>query len=195
VIPDRATGRPYTQAAWPSMTIVVRTAASPVGFVPGIRRQLARVEPDRPASAPLRMEEVVRRSVGSRRFPMLALTAFGAVALLLAAVGVLGVVSHAVTQRTHEVGIRVALGAPHRSVVWLMVRSSMRWVLLGVVLGTAGALAAARLLSSMLFEVKPADPLVLVSVAALLGGAALAASYLPARRASRVDPISALRSE
>jgi putative ABC transport system permease protein len=141
------------------------------------------------------MEEVVRRSVGSRRFPMLALTAFAAMALLLAAVGVLGVVSHAVTQRTHEVGIRMALGAPHRSVVWLMVRSSMRWVLVGVVGGTAGALATARLLVGMLYEVKPADPWVLASVAGLLGGVALVASFLPARRATRVDPLTALRSE
>jgi len=126
---------------------------------------------------------------------MLALAAFAAIALLLAAVGVLGVVSHAVTQRTHEVGIRVALGAPRRSVVWLMVRSSMRWVLVGVVCGTAGALASGRLLAGMLYEVKPADPWVLAAVAGLLGGAALAASYLPARRATRVDPLAALRSE
>ena len=187
--------RPYTQAAWPSMTIVARTAAAPASFAPAIRRELARVEPDRPLSLPQTMEEVVRRSVGSRRFPMLALAAFAAVALLLAAVGVLGVVSHAVTQRTHEVGIRVALGAPLRSVVWLMVRSSMTWVLVGVACGTAGALAAARLLASMLYEVKPADPWVLATVVGLLGGVALAASYLPARRATHVDPLVALRSE
>ena len=187
--------RPYTQAAWPFMTIVVKTAGPPARLATPIRRAMSRAEPDSPITAPQTMEEVVRRSVGSRRFPMLALTAFAAIALLLAAIGVLGVVSHAVTQRTHEVGIRVALGAPRSSVLWLMVRSSMRWVLVGVLLGGAAALGAGRLLAGMLYEVKPADPWVLASVGALLALVALGASYLPARRATRVSPLVALRSD
>ena len=141
------------------------------------------------------MEQIVQRSVGSRRFPMLMLAGFAGLALILAAVGIVGVVSYAVTQRTREVGIRIALGAQPRSVVWLMVRSSMRWVLAGVVLGAAASLGATRLLAGMLYEVKPTDPWVLAAVAVLLAAVALAASYLPARRATRVDPLTALRSE
>jgi putative ABC transport system permease protein len=126
---------------------------------------------------------------------MLMLSAFAGLALLLAAVGIVGVVSYTVTQRTHEVGIRVALGARRTSVVWLMVRSSMWWVLGGVVAGAGASLLTARLFAALLYEVKPADPLVIAAVAALLTAVALAASYLPARRATRVDPLTALRTE
>jgi putative ABC transport system permease protein len=187
--------RPYTQAAWPWMSVVVRTAASPATFAAAVKGQMAVVEPDRPLSSPETMEDAVRGSVGSRRFPMLMLSAFAGLALLLAAVGIVGVVSYTVTQRTHEVGIRVALGARRTSVVWLMVRSSMWWVLGGVVAGAGASLLTARLFAALLYEVKPADPLVIAAVAALLTAVALAASYLPARRATRVDPLTALRTE
>jgi putative ABC transport system permease protein len=187
--------RPYTQAAWPFMTIVVRTASAPASYDAAIRREMAAVEPDRPLSAAETMDAVVGGSVGARRFPMLMLAAFAALALVLAAVGIVGVVSYAVTQRTHEVGIRVALGARPGSVLWLIVAASMRWVAAGVAAGVVGALAVTRVLRQVLYEVKPADPWVLASVAALLAGVALVATYLPARRATRVDPLTALRSE
>jgi len=187
--------RPYTQAAWPWMQIVARTATAPETFAPAVKRAMAAVEPDRPLSSPYTMERTVQRSVGSRRFFMLMLTAFAGLALLLAAVGIVGVVSYAVTQRTHEVGIRLALGARPKNVVWMMVRSSMRWVLAGVALGVAASLGATRVLATMLFEVKPADPAVLAGVASLLAATALVASYLPARRATRIDPLDALRAE
>ena len=187
--------RPYTQAAWPWMQIVVKTTTAPGAFAPAVKREMAAAEPDRPLSTPRTMEQIVQRSVGSRRFPMLMLAGFAGLALILAAVGIVGVVSYAVTQRTREVGIRIALGAQRRSVVWLMVRSSMRWVLAGVGLGAAASLGATRLLAGMLYEVKPTDPWVLAAVAVLLAAVALAASYLPARRATRVDPLTALRSE
>ncbi len=187
--------RPYTQAAWPWMQIVVRTATAPETFAPAVKRAMAAVEPDRALSSPYTMERTVRQSVGSRRFFMLMLTAFASLALLLAAVGIVGVVSYAVTQRTHEVGIRLALGAQRKNVVWMMVRSSMKWVLAGVALGAAASLGATRVLATMLFDVKPADPWVLSAVAALLAATALVASYLPARRATRIDPLDALRSE
>ena len=187
--------RPYTQAAWPWMQIVVKTAAAPETFATPVKRAMASVEPDRPLSSPRTMEQVVQRSVGSRRFPMLMLTTFAGLALLLAAVGIVGVVSYAVTQRTHEVGIRLALGAQRRDVVWLMVRASMWWVLAGVAVGTAASLGATRVLSGLLFDVKPANPWVLGATAVLLAATALVASYLPARRATRINPLDALRTE
>ncbi|RPJ72563.1 MAG: FtsX-like permease family protein, partial [Acidobacteria bacterium] len=187
--------RPYTQAAWPWMHVVVRTAVAPASFAPRVKEAMGRIEPDRPLAAPRTMEEIVRGSVGSRRFPMLMLAAFAGLALVLAAVGIIGVVSYSVTQRTHEIGIRVALGAQRRDVVWLIIRNSMAWVLVGIAGGLAASIAASRLLSGMLYEVKPGDPLVLAAVAAILSVVALIATYVPARRATTVDPLVALRTE
>jgi putative ABC transport system permease protein len=142
---------------------------------------------------PETMEEVVRDSTGSWRFPMLLLSAFAALALALAAVGIFGVVSYSVTQRTQEIGIRMALGAQAGDVLRLMVRGSMVWALAGVGAGIVGALGLTRLLQGMLYGVRPGDPLVLGAVALLLTVVALMASYIPARRAARVDPMVALR--
>jgi len=141
------------------------------------------------------MEEVVHNSTGSRRFPMLLLSVFSVVALVLAAVGIVGVVGHSVTQRTHEIGIRMALGAETFDVLRLMVNSSMVWVLVGIAVGTVGSALLTRLLTGMLYDVRPLDPIVLGGVALLLAGVALVASYLPARRAARIDPIAALRCD
>ncbi len=185
--------RPYPQAAWPSMTIVVRTASSPGAFVEPVKKAIAEIDPGQPVSSATTMEEVLHDSVGPRRFPMLLLSVFAALALVLAAVGISGVVSYAVTQRTHEIGIRVALGANKMDVLRLVVTHSMLWAGAGTVAGIAGALGVMRLLSGMLYEVRPADPLVLASVSALLMGVALLSCYLPARRAARVDPTTALR--
>jgi putative ABC transport system permease protein len=139
------------------------------------------------------MEEVVHNSTGSRRFPMLLLSTFAGLALALAAVGIVGVVSYSVTQRTHEIGIRMALGAQAHEVLGLLVRGSMVWALLGVIIGIGGALGLTRLLGGLLYGVRPSDPLVLGSVALLLIAVALVASYVPARRATKVDPTIALR--
>jgi putative ABC transport system permease protein len=141
------------------------------------------------------MEDVVRNSTGSRRFPMLLLSVFSMVALVLAAVGVAGVVSHSVAQRTHEIGIRMALGAGTLDVLRLMVNINMAWVLAGLAAGVAGSAGLTRLLTGMLYEVRPLDPVVLGGVSVLLAAVALLASYLPARRAARIDPIAALRCE
>jgi putative ABC transport system permease protein len=141
------------------------------------------------------METIERDSTGSRRFPMMLLGAFGAIALALAVVGVYGVVSYLVTQRTREIGIRMALGARGAQVLRLVVAGSLRPVLGGLVLGSAGALFAARLLGVLLFQVQPGDPGVLGAIAAILGGAAIVASLVPARRASMVDPMTALKEE
>ncbi len=187
--------RPYTQAAWPFMNMVVRTTAAPAAFLGQVKKVLTDIEPDRPVSNVQTMEDLVHDSVGSRRFPMLLLVAFALLGLVLAAVGILGVVSYSVAQRTHEIGIRMALGARTGDVLALMVAGNMKWVLAGTGLGILGSLGLTRLLGKLLYEVRPADPMVLGAVSLALVLVALLASYLPARRAARVDPMVALRCE
>jgi putative ABC transport system permease protein len=187
--------RPYTQAGWPVMTVVLRTTSSPVAFIVRAKRALAEILPDRPVSNVDTMEDVVRDSTGPRRFPMLLLSGFALLALVLAAVGIAGVVSYSVTQRTHEFGLRMALGARTIDVLSLVVGRSMKWALAGMGIGIAGSVGLTRLLSGLLYDVRPADPVVLGAVGLLLAGIALLASYLPARRATKVDPIVALRYE
>ena len=187
--------RPYTQAGWPIMQIVVRTIATPGRFLEPVKRALAEFAPDRPVSDVATMEEIVESSTGSRRFPMLLLSGFAAIALALAAVGIIGVVGHSVTQRTHEIGIRMALGAGSIDVLRLMLNSSMGWVLAGLAVGVAGSAGLTRLLGGMLYEVRPLDPVVLGGVSLILATVALAASYVPARRAANIDPMVALRCD
>jgi putative ABC transport system permease protein len=187
--------RPFTQAGWPSMQIVIKTATPPVAFAASAKAALAKIEPASTPSLDETMEQTVRGSLGSRRFPMLLLTTLAGLALVLAAVGIIGVVNHSVTQRTHELGVRIALGAQARDILALVLRGSLRWTILGVVIGVAGSLVAAQLLAKLLYDVKPNDPGVLAIVACVIVGVALCASYAPARRATRVDPMIALRNE
>jgi putative ABC transport system permease protein len=187
--------RPYTQAAWPVMTVVVRTISAPMSFAPAIKTTMREVEPDRPVSGIETMENIVQDSLGSRRFPTLLLSSFALLALVLATVGILGVVSYSVAQRTHEIGIRMALGARAVDVLKLMVSGSMTWVVVGVAVGVAGSLGLTRLLGTLLYNVKPSNPVVLGTVSLLLTAIGLLASYIPARRAARVDPMVALRYE
>jgi putative ABC transport system permease protein len=187
--------RPYSQAAWPVMTVVVKTASEPAAFTTAVRSGLQGIDPDLPVARVSTMETIARNSTGARRFPMMLLTAFGTVALALAVIGVYGVVSYVVTQRTREIGIRVALGARRGQVLRLVLRGAMGPVLVGVAAGAIGAVFAARLLGTLLYEVKPADPVVLVAIATLLAGAAAAASLVPGARATRVDPIAVLKAE
>jgi putative ABC transport system permease protein len=187
--------RPYTQAGWPVMQIVVRTIATPGRFLEPVKRALADFAPDRPVSSVATMEEIIESSTGSRRFPMLLLSGFALIALVLAAVGIVGVVGHSVIQRTHEIGIRMALGAGTADVLRLMVTGSMAWVVAGLLIGAAASSGLTRLMTGMLYEVRPLDPAVLCGVAALLALVALAASYIPARRAAKIDPIAALRCD
>src|SRR5215475_4327373 len=187
--------RPYNQAAWPMMTVVVRTASSPGPFINPIKQALARFEPERAVSGAQTMEEVIYDSVGSRRFPMMLLAAFSLVALTLSAVGISGVVAFSVSQRTREIGIRLALGAQKGAVIWLALNRSMAAALIGVGAGLLASFALTRFLTGLLFEVKPMDPLVLGSAALILTGVAFIACYMPARRATEVDPMTALRCE
>jgi putative ABC transport system permease protein len=187
--------RPYMQAGWPVMNVVVRTNHSPRTFAAAVKKAIADALPDWPVAGFETMEEVVHDSTGSRRFPMLLLSVFSMVALLLAAVGIVGVVGHSVAQRTHEIGLRMALGAGNLDVLRLVVSGKMLWVLAGLAAGVAGSTGLTRLLSGLLYGVRPLDPMVLGGVSALLGAVALVASYLPARRALRIDPMVALRCE
>jgi putative ABC transport system permease protein len=187
--------RPYMQAGWPVMNIVVHTVNSPARFTNPLKKALAEILPDQPVSGVQLMENVVHDSTGSRRLPMLLLSVFSGLALVLAAVGIVGVVGHSVAQRTREIGIRRALGARTVDVLRLMVNSSMVWVLVGLSAGLIASAGLTRLLTGLLYNVRPLDPVVLGVVSLLLIAVALLASLLPARSAAKIDPMVALRFE
>ena len=178
------------------VTTVVRAAADAdaAATVTALRQTLAALDPNVPAEFST-MEAQVGTSVADRRFTMLVLASFGAIALLLAAIGVYGVLAYAVVQRTQEIGIRMALGADARSVVGLVLKGALGSVLTGIVIGLAAVAALTRMLQSMLFEVRPTDPLTLAVALALVAGVAWLAGFLPARRATRIDPLVAMRVE
>jgi putative ABC transport system permease protein len=141
------------------------------------------------------MEQIISGSLAERRFTMLLLIIFAATALLLAAVGIYGVMSYTVTRRTHELGIRTTLGASRREIVGLVLRQGMKLAAIGMAAGLVAALVLTRLMAGLLYGVRPADPATLAAVTLLLGGIALLACYIPARRATAVDPVVALRCE
>ncbi len=186
---------PFAQRSWPFMRIVARTKSDPSLVVGAIREALKAIDKDQPIDKVTTMSSVVSRSIGARRFYMQLLGMFAALAFILAAVGIYGVVSYSVAQRTREIGIRVALGAQSRDVLGLVVKEALRLTVLGVILGLAGAFAATRILRSLLFEVTPTDPATFICLSLLLTLVALLASYIPARRATKVDPLLALRWE
>jgi putative ABC transport system permease protein len=186
-------------AAWDwiqrSMTVAARGTADPMRLVPGLRDAVRAVDPAVPLYQVGTMDDRITRSLAQARFSTALLTAFGAVALLLAAIGVFGVISYGVSQRTQEIGVRVALGADQGDVVRLIVRHGAALAGAGLLIGLAGALAATRLLATLLYQVNPTDPPTFLLGAAVLGTCALAAAALPAVRAARLDPAVALRSE
>jgi putative ABC transport system permease protein len=187
--------RPYNQAAWPFMSVVTKTAAAPAAFAAPVKDALRVVEPQLPVASVDTMERIIGDSVAPRRFGMRLLAAFALVALVLAAVGIAGVVSYSVTQRTQEIGIRLALGAQPGDVLRLIVRGSLSWTLAGLAVGLVAALALGRYMETLVFGVKPTDPFVLGAVSVVLLAVSLGAAYLPAREATGVDPVTALRSE
>jgi predicted lysophospholipase L1 biosynthesis ABC-type transport system permease subunit len=176
-------------------TLVAEAAGGdPAALAPVLRSTVRAADPD--VAVPLRaLSELVADSVAERRFLLLVLAGFAGVALVLAAVGIYGVVSYAVARRTREMGIRLALGAAPQSVVSLVLTGALRSVGAGLVLGILGGLALSGFLRSLLYEVPPTDPVTFSVVPLLLLGAALLASWLPARRGTRVDPIKAMRAE
>jgi predicted permease len=187
--------RPYWD--WPTrrMQLVVRAAGNPLSIAGTLRVAVNRVDPDVPMTHIRTMQEVLEDSAAQQRFQMLLAAVFAATALLLASLGIYGVISYAVARRTNEVGIRMALGAPAGNVYRLMLRQAMTPVIIGLAAGMAVAVAAGNVLSKLLYEVSPRDPATLASVAVMLGLVGLAACTLPARRAMRVDPLEALRCE
>jgi putative ABC transport system permease protein len=175
--------------------LAVRTSSPPPAIVSNLRQIVRSLDPEVPLFQVRTMQDVLSESVAPRRFNMLLLAAFAGLALLLASIGIYGVMSYSVSQYTHEIGIRIALGASAANVLRLIVREGMTLVLIGLAVGATGALALTRVMSSLLFDVKPWDPLTFASVSLLLAAVAFAASYIPARRATRVDPMFALRYE
>lgn len=175
------------------MSLVLRTTADPAAIVPAVRREIATLDPNLPLFNVRSLEAALGAAVARPRFYMLMLSIFAAAALVLCAVGIFGVMSFTVVQRTREIGVRIALGAAPQSVVRMVVGGALGLALAGVAIGLLTAAAGARLLSSLLFGVGPADPVTLGGVALLLTMVAAAAGYLPARRATRVDPAVALR--
>ena len=175
-------------------SFVVR-ANDPSVAASALRRAIADADPRLPAADIASMDDLVMQSLGTRRFSMVLLTTFALVALALTCVGIYGVSSYSVAQRTREIGVRIALGAQPRSVVGLVVRQSIRPAIVGLGAGFVLALLVSRLIASMLFGVGPRDPLSLSAVASLLAVVALVATWIPARRASRVDPVRALRAD
>jgi putative ABC transport system permease protein len=186
---------PFTQFPSFFMTLVVRTSGDPLNLVAAARSEVLAVKNDQPISNVHTMEELLSNSVAQRRFNMLLLSIFAGVALLLAAVGIYGVMSYSVAQRTHELGVRMALGAQTSHVLALVVKQGMTLALAGVGIGLAAAFALTRILASLLYGVSATDPLTFSVIALLLASVALLACYLPARRATKVDPMIALRYE
>jgi putative ABC transport system permease protein len=185
--------RPYAQAGWPFGTVLVKTAAEPLSLVTPVKRALAIAEPGQPVARVGTMEAVVAASVAGRRFPMLLLSTFAALALALAAVGIAGVVGYSVAQRTQEIGVRMALGAEARDVLRMVLGQTLAWTGCGLLAGLLASAVLLRFLTTLLYGVRPLDPAVLGAAALLLTAVATAASLLPARRAARVDPASVLR--
>ena len=176
--------------------VAIRAAgADPHGLLPAIQRAVWSIDPSQPITNVLTLDEVIAGSTAERRFNMILLSAVTFLALGLAIVGVYGVVAHSAAQRTREIGIRIALGAGRRDVLSLVIASGLRWAVLGVVVGVAGAYAGTRFLAALLFGITPTDPLTFAGLAALMLGVAALASYVPARRAASVNPISALRGD
>ena len=191
---------PYRQPLLDSWTVrpmylTVRTAGDPLTAVAAVRHEVSALDPDQPISDIRTMEERITRSLTGRRFNMVLLGIFAALALILAAIGIYGIVAFAVTERTHEIGLRLALGAQRGDVVAMVVRQGMTMTLIGTAAGIAAALALVRVMSGLLFGVSAADPVTFVSIPLLLALVSLAACYIPARRATRVDPLIALRSD
>ncbi|MEZ5393062.1 MAG: ABC transporter permease [Bryobacterales bacterium] len=185
----------YWQRPLDSVSYAVRTAGDPLLLTASIREAVQAVDPAMPVVNVRTMAQVVDESTASQRFQSLLAAAFAATALLLATLGVYGVVSYAVARRTNEIGLRMALGARAFGVLGMILRQGMQPVLFGLAAGLAAALAAGRLLESLLFEISPRDPLVFAAVALLLLAAGTLACYFPARRAARIDPMTALRNE
>jgi predicted permease len=197
---DRAPGPlmvvPLMQYTVSGLRVAMRAASGdPMSLLPVVRAEVAALDPDLPLSAAQPLSRIVNESVNEQRFQMTLLAVFAALALALAALGIYGVMAYSVAQRAREIGIRMALGADSSLVLRMVVGGGLRLALAGVALGIVGALAGTRLLSALVYQVSTTDPLTLAATAGVLLGSALLASWVPARRATRVDPAVSLRAE
>jgi len=186
---------PHAQNPWRTMSLVVRTNGSPAAIAPAVRRAIRAFDKDLPVGRVQPMPQVVRERMFQPRVYGMMFGVFAAAALLLASVGLYGVMAYTVAQRTHEIGVRMSLGAQPRDVLRLVVRHGAGLAALGVAIGLPAAFGLARLLRGMLYGVSSSDPATFAGISLFLAAVALTASYLPARRAAQVDPMVALRSE
>jgi putative ABC transport system permease protein len=183
----------YLSGVVSAMTIVVRSTVEPAALSAALREQVQALAKDQPVSEIRTMEWYLAESMAQRRFNMLLLGTFAGLALVLAAVGIYGVIAYTVTQRTHEMGIRIALGAKGGDILRLVFGNAMATTLTGIALGLGAAFALTRLLRSLLYQISPTDPVIFAAIPLLLLSVAVIATYLPARRAMKVNPITALR--
>ena len=186
---------PYEQDPIGAMNIVVRSESDPMLLLPAIREQVRALDAELPIYHAQRMEEYVAASVAQRRFTSLLCAVFAGAGLLLAVVGLFGVMSYSVAQRTHEIGVRVAVGAEKRDILRLILTEGMGITVVGLGVGLLGAFGVSSIVKSQLFGVSATDPLTFLGVILALAVVALLACYIPARRATRVDPMVALRYE
>jgi predicted permease len=214
---DMASYVPFNQSAWPFMVIVARSLSDPSSLAPAISDAVHRIDKDLPVSQILTMDQALDITLADRRFYLVLMCGFAALALVLAAVGTYGVISYSVTERTHEVGIRMALGASRLTVTRLVIAQALKFGMIGVAVGVVAAIGLTRVMTTLLFQVSPTDPITFVLVAAfLIGisvmaayvpalrailvaafliGISVMAAYVPALRATRIDPNHALRYE
>ena len=202
VKPDRMDGEdwptiysPYPQGPSAAMTLVVRTAGPPLSLASAVTREVHSLDPDQPVADVRTMEDVVDLAVAGARFNTALLASFAVIAFLLAAVGIYGVISYDVSQRTHEIGVRMALGAQPEDVRRMILGQGARLAVYGIVAGLAGASILTRWMGTMLFGVNPTDAATFAAISISLSAVALAASYLPSRRAMALEPVAALRHE
>jgi putative ABC transport system permease protein len=185
----------YTPQSWSAMTFVVRARDNPLSLIPAVRSELRRLDRDLLVYDIRTMDQALGAVLEQRRFTMFLLNIFATVAVALAAVGLYGVISYAVSQRTHEIGVRIALGAQTSDVLRMVVWQGMSLTLIGVALGLVAALAMTRVLKNLLFNVSATDPATFALIVLLLVGVAFIAIFIPARRATKIDPMIALRCE
>jgi ABC-type antimicrobial peptide transport system permease subunit len=177
------------------MTFTVRTAGDPMALAPSVERAIRSIDKDQPVAEVRTMNQWVAKSLAQARFSSTLLAIFANLALALAAIGIYGVMSYAVNQRTSEIGIRLALGATTGDVLMMIVRDGLRLSVIGLTVGVLLSLALSRTIASLLYETTATDPITFAAVVGVLGAAALLASYLPARRAASVPPVEALRAQ